>query len=124
MIFELARSLRALTSPLTAALHEAHKMTRPFHFEQGGTVPTKCEADDPNNKDAFVVPPDIREQEVRSAIQDQLRAKRYSMPHCNSSVASSLKRTVDGRVFVPADVVLLLGDGSIDRGRRVMERRL
>jgi hypothetical protein len=44
------------------------------------------------------------------------------MPHCNSSVASSLKRTVDGRVFVPADVVLLLGDGSIDRGRRVMER--
>jgi hypothetical protein len=39
------------------------------------------EADDLNNKDAFVVPPDIREQEVRSAIQDQLRAKRYSMPH-------------------------------------------
>jgi hypothetical protein len=40
----------------------------------------------------------------------------------SNGAASSLKRTVDGRVFVPADVVLLLGDGAMDRGKQVLEK--
>jgi len=30
--------------------------------------------------------------------------------------------TADGRIIVPANLVLLLGDGSADRGRLVLER--
>ena len=30
--------------------------------------------------------------------------------------------TPDGKVVVPANLILLLGDGEIDRGRRVVER--
>lgn len=123
MLFEMARALRSLTSPLTSALHQARRMARPhLHFEDGGTVSTNVRPDDPNNKDAFVVPPDVPEQEVRSAIQDWLRANRFSMPKRSNGPALLLKTTADGRVFVPADVVLLLGDGVADRGKRVLEK--
>jgi hypothetical protein len=122
MLFELANSLRSLTSPLTSALHAARRMARPLHFEEGGTVPTHGAAGGQQDRNAFPLPSDTREEEVASAIRDWLQAKRFSASKRNSGAISSLKRTADGRVFVPADVVLLLGDGSIDRGRRVMER--
>jgi hypothetical protein len=51
---------------------------------------------------------EIRSREILQRIQPRVRH--------NSGAASSLKRTVDGRMFVPADVVLLLGDGAADRG--------
>jgi hypothetical protein len=122
MLFELANSLRSLTSPLTSALHTARRMARPLHFEEGGTVPTHGAVGGQQDHNAFPLPPDIREEEVASAIRDWLQAKRFSASKRNSGAASSLKTTTDGRVFVLADVVLLLGDGSIDRGKRVLER--
>jgi hypothetical protein len=124
MLFELANSLRSLTSPLTSALHAARRMARPLHFEEGGTVPTHGPADGQHDHDhdAFPVPPDIREEEIGSAIHDWLQAKRSSASKRNSSAISSLKKTVDGRMFVPADVVSLIGDGAVDRGKRVLEK--
>ena len=124
MLFEMARALRSLTrSPITSALHEARRMSRPhFHFEEGGAVAKEGGADDPNNKDAFVLPLDVREQEVRSAIQDWLHANRFTRPKRSNDPVSLLKTTADGRVFVPAAVVLLLGDGVADRGKRVLEK--
>jgi hypothetical protein len=122
MLFELANSLRSLTSPLTSALHAARRMARPLHFEEGGTIPTHGATGGQQDHNAFPLPPDIREEEVASAIRDWLQAKRFSASKRNSGAASSLKTTTDGRVFVLADVVLLLGDGSIDRGKRVLER--
>jgi hypothetical protein len=56
MLFEMARALRSLTSPLTAALHEAHKMTRPFHFEEGGAVPHEDRVVDQNDDSDFLLP--------------------------------------------------------------------
>ena len=121
MLFELANSLRSLTSPLTSALHAARRMARPLHFEEGGTVPTHG-ADDRENEHDFLLPSDIGEPEVRSAIHDSLQAKRFSASKLNSGAISSLKKTVDGRMFVPSDVVLLIGDGAVDRGKRVLEK--
>jgi hypothetical protein len=122
MLFELANSLRSLTSPLTSALHTARRMARPLHFEEGGTVPTHGAAGGQQDRNAFPLPPDIREEEVASAIRDWLQAKRFSAPKRNRDAVSPLKTTVDGKVFVPADVVLLLGDGAADRGKWVLER--
>jgi hypothetical protein len=56
MLFEMARALRSLTSPLTAALDEAHKMTRPFHFEEGGAVPHEDRVVDQNDDSDFLLP--------------------------------------------------------------------
>jgi hypothetical protein len=93
-----------------------------LHFDEGGAVSTKGRVYGQHDHDAFPLPPDIREEEVVSAIRDWLQAKRFSAPKRNSGAVSSLKTAADGRVFVPADVVLLLGDGSIDRGKRALER--
>jgi hypothetical protein len=123
MLFELARALRPLTSPLTEALHQARRMSHHYlHFDEGGAVSTKGRVYGQHDHDAFPLPPDIREEEVVSAIRDLLQAKRFSAPKRNSGAVSSLKTTANGRVFVPADVVLLLGDGAADRGKRVLER--
>jgi hypothetical protein len=122
MLFELANSLRSLTSPLTSALHAARRMARPLHFEEGGTVPTHGAAGGQQDRNAFPLPSDTREEEVASAIRDWLQAKRFSAPKRNRDAVSPLKTTVDGKVFVPADVVLLLGDGASDRGKRVLEK--
>ena len=93
-----------------------------LHFDEGGVVPTRGRVDGQHDHDAFPLPPDIRAEEVIRAIHDWLQAKRFSAPKRNSAAASSLKTTADGRVFVPADVVLLLGDGAADRGKRVLEK--
>jgi hypothetical protein len=91
MLFELANSLRSLTSPLTSALHTARRMARPLHFEEGGTVPTHGAAGGQQDRNAFPLPPDIREEEVASAIRDWLQAKRFSAPKRNIDAVSPLK---------------------------------
>jgi hypothetical protein len=119
----MARALRSLTSPLTSALHQARRMARPhLHFEDGGTVSTNVRPDDRKDEHDFLLPFDVNEADVVSAIQDRLCAQRYSALKRSNGAISSLKKTVDGRLFVPADVVLLLGDGTIDRGKRVLEK--
>ena len=120
MLFEIARSLRSLTrSPINSALHEARRMARPhFHFEEGGVVP----ADDQNNENNFMLPSDLDVAELASAIEDRLRAKQYSALKSNNAAVPSLIRTVDGKMVVPAAVLLQLGDGTVDRGRRVLEK--
>ena len=122
-MFGLEKTLRSLTrSPFDSILAAAHRMARPLHFEEGGAVPHEGRVvEQPIDQD-FVLPPDVREEEVLSEIQDRLRAKRFSMPKRSNSAVPLLKKTVHGGVFVPADVVLLLGDGAIERGKRVLEK--
>jgi hypothetical protein len=96
-------------------------MARP-HLQEGGIVPHEGRVEDQNDDGDFVLPSDVREEAVWSEIQDRLRAKRFSMPKRSNGATSSLKTTAGGRVFVPADVVLLLGDGRVDRGKRVLKR--
>jgi hypothetical protein len=122
-MFGLERSYRSLTlSPFASVLAAARRMARPhLHLEDGGSVPAG-RVDDQHSEHDFMLPSDVREQEVLSAIQDQLRAPRYSTPMRDRGAAYSFKTTADGRVFVPADVVLLLGDGAADRGKRVLEK--
>jgi hypothetical protein len=119
MLFELANSLRSLTSPLTAALHEAHKMTRPFHFEQGGTVPHEGRVEDRHNEEDFLLPPDVDPMLVALAIDAKLHAGRTA-PGIGDDPMMLLERRVGGRIAVPAPRLLRLGDGRYDRGRQFM----
>ena len=120
-MFGLENTLRSLTrSPFDSILAAAHRMARPLHFEEGGIVQTQAGADHRHNDGDFILPSDVQPEEVLSEIQDWLYAKRFSMPKRSISAVPSLKKTVDGRVFVPADVVSLLGDGAVDRGKRVL----
>jgi hypothetical protein len=122
-MFGLEKTLRSLTrSPFDSILAAAHRMARPLHFEEGGTVKAQAGAESQHSDNGFILPSDVREEEVVNAIRDWLQAKRYSNPGRNSDAVSSLKTTAGGRVFVPADVVLLLGDGTVDRGKRVLEK--
>jgi len=118
MFFELARSLSSLTrSPIESVIHEAHRMAR-RHLEAGGnTTP-----DNTTRGRELVLPPDVGGAEVARAIEDLLRAQRFSSRRRSNDAAPSLQMTSDGRADVPAELLLLLGDGSADRGRRVLER--
>src|SRR5262249_31780721 len=74
MLLELARSLRALTrSPIESALHSARHMARPFHFEDGGTVPTEGRVVDQNDDGDFLLPFDVDPMVVALAIDEKLR---------------------------------------------------
>ena len=86
-MFGLEKTLRSLTrSPFDSILAAAHRMARPLHFEEGGAVPHEGRVvEQPIDQD-FVLPPDVREEEVLSEIQDRLRAKRFSMPKRSNSV--------------------------------------
>ena len=118
MFFDLAKSLRSLTrSPLHWALHEAHRMAR-RHLESGGNVTPHNTIGDQD----FVLPPDVSASAVASAIEDRLRDQRFSSRKRSNGATPALKMTSDGKVVVPANLILLLGDGEIDRGRRVVER--
>jgi len=59
---------------------------------------------------------------VASAIEDRLRGQRFSSRKRGIDAVSPLQTNADGKVVVPAEVMLVLGDGEIDRGRRVVER--
>jgi hypothetical protein len=118
MFFDLAKSLRYLTrSPIHSVIHEAHRFAR-HHLENGGNVTPHSTIGDQD----FVLPPDVSASAVASAIEDRLRNQRFSSRKRSNGATPALKTNADGRAVVPADVLLLLGDGAIDSGRRVLER--
>ena len=118
MFFDLAKSLRSLTrSPLHWALHEAHRMAR-RHLESGGNVTPHNTIGDQD----FVLPPDVSASAVASAIEDRLRGQRFSSRKRGIEGVPPLQIGAHGKVVVPAELMLALGDGEIDRGRRVVER--
>ena len=85
------------------------------HLEGGGAVPTGL--GDP--KHDFVVPGDVRTEDLVREIGDRLHAIRNSQ--VSNRATPSLQMTSDGRAVVPAELLLLLGDGSADRGAQVIE---
>ena len=118
MFFDLAKSLRSLTrSPIHSVIHEAHRFAR-HHLESGGNVTPQNSIGDEDS----VLPPDISASAVVSAIEDRLRAQRFSSRKRGIEGVPPLQTNADGKVVVPAEVMLVLGDGEIDRGRRVVER--
>jgi hypothetical protein len=119
MLFEMARALRSLTSPLTAALHEAHKMTRPFHFEQGGIVPHEGRVVEQNNDSDFLLPPDVDPMLVALAIDEKLRAVRTAAG-LGDDPMRLLERRAGGRIVVAGHNLLRLGDGNFAKGREFM----
>jgi hypothetical protein len=123
MIFELARSLRALTSPLTAALHEAHEMTRPFHFEEGGAVPHEGRVVDHDDDGDFLLPPDVDPMVVALAIDEKLRDGRKAAG-LGDDPMRLLERKAGGRIAVAGHHLLRLGDGNFAKGREFMHGRV
>ena len=119
MLFELANSLRSLTSPLTAALHEAHKMTRPFHFEQGGIVPHEGRVVEQNEDGDFLLPPDVDPMVVALAIDEKLRDGRKAAG-LGDDPMRLLERRAGGRIAVAGHHLLRLGDGNFAKGREFM----
>jgi len=120
MLFELANSLRSLTSPLTAALHEAHKMTRPFHFEEGGAVPHEGRVVDQNDDDDFLLPPDVDPMVVALAINAKLRDGQVPRAGLGHDPTIVLERRAGGRIVVSGHHLLRLGDGNFAKGREFM----
>jgi len=87
------------------------------HLEAGGnTTP-----DNSTRGRELVLPPDVGGAEVARAIEDLLRAQRFSSRRRSNDAAPSLQMTSDGRAVVPAELLLLLGDGSANCGKQVME---
>jgi hypothetical protein len=119
MLFELANSLRSLTSPLTAALHEAHKMTRPFHFEEGGAVPHEGRVVDHDDDGDFLLPPDVDPMVVALAMDEKLRDGRKAAG-LGDDPMRLLERRAGGRIVVAGHHLLRLGDGDFANGKRFM----
>jgi len=117
MLFEMARALRSLTSPLTAALHEAHKMTRPFHFEEGGIVPHEGRVVEQNEDGDFLLPPDVDPMLVALAIDEKLRDGRKAAG-LGDDPMRLLERRAGGRIVVAGHHLLRLGDGNFAKGKR------
>ena len=119
MLFELANSLRSLTSPLTAALHEAHKMTCPFHFEEGGAVPHEGRVVDHDDDGDFLLPPDVDPMVVALAMDEKLRDGRKAAG-LGDDPMRLLERRAGGRIVVAGHNLLRLGDGNFAKGREFM----
>ena len=120
MLFEMARALRSLTSPLTSALHQARRMARPhLHFEEGGAVPHQGRVVEEPIEQDFMLPPDVDPILVAFAIDEKLRNGRKSAGFGDDPMRH-LERGAGGRVVVPAFRLLPLGDGRYDRGRQFM----
>jgi hypothetical protein len=119
MLFEMARALRSLTSPLTAALHEAHKMTRPFHFEEGGAIPHEGRVVDHDDDGDFLLPPDVDPMVVALVIDEKLRDGRKAAG-LGDDPMRLLERRAGGRIVVAGHNLLRLGDGNFAKGREFM----
>jgi hypothetical protein len=120
MLFEMARALRSLTSPLTAALHEAHKMTRPFHFDEGGIVPHEGRVVDRNEDGDFPLPLDVDPMVVALAINAKLRDGQVPRAGLGHDPTIVLERRAGGRIVVAGHHLLRLGDGNFAKGREFM----
>jgi len=113
----MGASLRSLTgSPFDAAVRLAHLAAR-RHLETGGAAapaPGRAAADAAD----FVLPPDIAALDVAVAVKGRLRDIRGR----HDNAPSAVKLGAAGRIVVPRDCVEHLGDGDLDRGRRVLDR--
>jgi len=118
MLFELGKSFGSLAqSPMSWALQEAHRMAR-RPLDAGGNVTPDGGTGDQD----LVLPPDVGAAEVARAIEDWLRGQRFSSGRRGHEAGPSLQTNADGKVVLPAELMVLVGDGSADRGRRVLER--
>jgi hypothetical protein len=120
MLFEMARALRSLTSPLTSALHEARRMARHhLHFEDGGTVPHEGRVVEQNDDGDFILPPDVDLMQVALAIDAKLRDGQ-AIPGLGHDPTIVLERRAGGRIAVGGHHLLRLGDGNFAKGKRFM----
>lgn len=111
MLFDLARSLGSLTaSPIQTALDQARRQAQ--RFEAGGAA--SSDHADGAAADGYVLPPDIDPELVVTAIATRLGVDTHKRP-VPEAVAG-------GRVVIPRAVVGALGNGVLERGRRVLER--
>jgi hypothetical protein len=119
MLFEMARSMQAL-SPFHIALREARRMARHhLHFEEGGAVPHEGRVVDQNDDGDFLLPPDVDPMVVALAINEKLRDGQTT-PGLGDDPMRLLERRAGGRVVVAGHHLLRLGDGRFDRGRQFM----
>lgn len=119
MLFEMARSMQAL-SPFHIALREARSMARHhLHFEDGGTVPHEGRVVEQNDDGDFLLPPDVDPMVVALAIDEKLRDGRKAAG-LGDDPMRLLERRAGGRIVVAGHRLLRLGDGRFDRGRQFM----
>ena len=123
MLFNLAQTLRSLTtSPVSKAFDQARRMAQ-RRLEAGGpAVSARSRVDDGADARDFVLPSDVDPVEVATAMEAKLRDGRGSSAERGNSPPSLLAIRPDGSVVVPANHVMRLGDGAVDRGGRVLER--
>ena len=120
MLFEMSRSMQAL-SPFHIALREARSMARHhLHFEEGGVVPHEGRVEDQNDNGDFLLPSDLDPMVVALALDAKLRGGRTAQPGIGEDPMTVLERRAGGRIAVPASRLLRLGDGRYDRGRQFM----
>ena len=123
MLFNLAQTLRSLTtSPVSTAVDQAHRMARDRLETGGAAMPARGRVDHDSGARDFVLPSDVDLVEVATAMEAKLRNGRGSSAERGNSPPSLLAIRPDGSVVVPANHVMRLGDGAVDRGRRVLER--
>ena len=120
MLFEMARALRPLTSPLTSALHEARRMARPFHFEEGGAVPHEGRVVDQNDDGDFLLPLDVDPMVVALAINAKLRDGQVPRAGLGHDPTIVLERRAGGRIVVAGHHLLRLGDDNFAKGKQFM----
>jgi hypothetical protein len=115
MLFEIAKSLRALTrSPITTALNEAHRMAQ-HHLNAGGVAVAPGGAD---GGEDWLLPADIDLTAMDAAVAGKL----VGAGGAGQGRPSALHIDNDGKVLVPADYVRRLGDGDFRRGQRWLEQ--
>ena len=123
MLFNLGQTLRSLTmSPISTAVEQAHRMAQRRLEAGGAAVSARGRVDDHSGSRDFVLPTDIDPVEVAVAIEAKLRGGRGSAHERGNSAHSVLATRPDGRVVVPAEMVQRLGEGMVDRGRRILDR--
>ena len=124
MLFNLDQTLRSLTtSPIKTAVDQAHRMAQRRLLEAGGAaVSARGRVDDHSGARDFVLPSDVDPVEVAEAIEAKLRGGRGSAHERGNGAHSVLATRPDGRVVVPAEMVQRLGEGMVDRGRRILDQ--
>jgi hypothetical protein len=123
MLFNLAQTLRSLTtSPISTAINEAHRMAQ-RRLEAGGpAVAARGRVEHDSDARDFVLPSDVDPAEVAVAIAAKLRGGRGSAHERGNGGHSVLATRPDRGVVVPAEMVQRLGEGMVDRGRRILDR--
>jgi hypothetical protein len=119
MLFEMARSMQAL-SPFHIALREVRSMARHhLHFEDGGTVPHEGRVVDQNDDGNFLLPPDVDPMLVALAIHAKLHNGRTA-PGLGDDPMRLLDTRAGGRIVIAGHHLLRLGDGNFAKGREFM----